>query len=103
MDIRFRSGDLMSNKVEVPEIGFVALLRFGWRQLTSMRTALILLMLLGIAAIPGSLIPQRITNPIAVRDFYINDPNMALFKSWWCFSYCHWHIAAHGSMDGLDD
>ena len=67
----------MSNKVEVPEIGFVALLRFGWRQLTSMRTALILLMLLGIAAIPGSLIPQRITNPIAVRDFYINDPNMA--------------------------
>ena len=79
MDIRFRSGDLMSNKVEVPEIGFVALLRFGWRQLTSMRTALILLMLLGIAAIPGSLIPQRITNPIAVRDFYINDPNMALW------------------------
>ena len=69
----------MSNKVEVPEIGFVALLRFGWRQLTSMRTALILLMLLGIAAIPGSLIPQRITNPIAVRDFYINDPNMALW------------------------
>ena len=67
----------MSNKVEVPEIGFVALARFGWRQLTSMRTALILLMLLGIAAIPGSLIPQRITNPIAVRDFYINDPNMA--------------------------
>ena len=67
----------MSNRVEVPEIGFVALLRFGWRQLTSMRTALILLMLLGIAAIPGSLIPQRITNPIAVRDFYINDPNMA--------------------------
>ena len=67
----------MSQKVEVPEIGALALLRYGWRQLTSMRTALILLMLLGIAAIPGSLIPQRITNPIAVRDFYINDPNMA--------------------------
>jgi cytochrome c biogenesis protein len=42
-----------------------------------MRTALILLMLLGIAAIPGSLIPQRITNPIAVRDFYITDANLA--------------------------
>lgn len=67
----------MSEKIEVPEIGALALLRYGWRQLTSMRTALILLMLLGIAAIPGSLIPQRITNPIAVRDFYINDPNMA--------------------------
>lgn len=35
------------------------LLRFGWRQLTSMRTALILLLLLAIAAIPGSVIPQE--------------------------------------------
>ncbi len=67
----------MSQKVEVPEIGFIALLRYGWRQLTSMRTALILLLLLGIAAIPGSLSPQRITNPIAVRDFYINSPSEA--------------------------
>jgi cytochrome c biogenesis protein len=67
----------MSQKVEVPEIGFIALLRYGWRQLTSMRTALILLLLLGVAAIPGSLIPQRITNPIAVRDFYINSPSEA--------------------------
>lgn len=67
----------MSSTVDIPEIGFVALLRYIWRQLTSMRTALILLMLLGIAAIPGSLIPQRITNPIAVRDFYITDANLA--------------------------
>jgi cytochrome c biogenesis protein len=36
-----------------------ALLRRGWRQLTSMRTALVLLFLLAIAAIPGSLLPQR--------------------------------------------
>jgi cytochrome c biogenesis protein len=34
------------------------LLRWGWRQLTSMRTALILLLLLALAAVPGSLIPQ---------------------------------------------
>ena len=67
----------MKEKVEVPELGALALVRYGWRQLTSMRTALILLMLLGIAAIPGSLIPQRITNPIAVRDMYLTDPNMA--------------------------
>lgn len=66
----------MSN-VEIPEIGFIALLRFGWRQLTSMRTALILLMMLGVAAIPGSLIPQRITNPIAVRDLFSNNPDLA--------------------------
>jgi cytochrome c biogenesis protein len=35
------------------------LLRWAWRQLTSMRTALILLLLLALAAVPGSLIPQE--------------------------------------------
>ena len=30
-----------------------------WRQLTSMRTALFLLLLLAIGAIPGSMLPQR--------------------------------------------
>ena len=67
----------MSKDIEVPELGFVALLRYAWRQLTSMRTALILLMLLGVAAIPGSLIPQRITNAIAVRDLYQSNPELA--------------------------
>jgi cytochrome c biogenesis protein len=37
----------------------IALLRRAWRQLTSMRTALVLLFLLAVAAIPGSLLPQR--------------------------------------------
>lgn len=67
----------MSNDVDIPELGFLALLRFAWRQLTSMRTALILLLLMGVAAIPGSLIPQRITNPIAVRDFFSASPKVA--------------------------
>jgi len=35
------------------------LLRWSWRQLTSMRTALILLLVLALAAIPGSVIPQE--------------------------------------------
>lgn len=39
--------------------GVVPTLRWGWRQLTSMRTALVLLFLLALAAIPGSLLPQR--------------------------------------------
>ncbi|MDV8022736.1 hypothetical protein R4P57_13515 [Rhodococcus sp. IEGM 1330] len=34
-----------------------AVLRNGWRQLTSMRTALVLLFLLAVAAIPGALLP----------------------------------------------
>jgi cytochrome c biogenesis protein len=42
-----------------------------------MRTALILLMLMGLAAIPGSLIPQRITNPMAVRDFISANPQLS--------------------------
>jgi cytochrome c biogenesis protein len=39
------------------------LIRKGWRRLISMRTALILLFLLAIAAVPGSLLPQRPLNP----------------------------------------
>src|SRR3954470_1656986 len=35
------------------------LLRWTWRQLTSMRIALILLLLLALAAVPGSLVPQQ--------------------------------------------
>ena len=40
------------------DLGARELLRWAWRQLTSMRTALILLLLLALAAVPGSLIPQ---------------------------------------------
>jgi len=62
-----------------PEIGTVGLLRFMWRQLTSMRTALVLLMMLGVAAIPGSLIPQRLQDPIAVNDVFATSPTKALW------------------------
>lgn len=40
----------------------IALLRNSWRQLTSMRTALILLFLLALAAVPGSVLPQKDVN-----------------------------------------
>ena len=40
------------------ELTLRELLRWGWRQLTSMRTALVLLLLLALGAIPGSIIPQ---------------------------------------------
>ena len=67
------------SEVEVPEIGAVGLARFAWRQLTSMRTALILLLLLGVASIPGSLIPQRAQNPMAVRQYFIDSPGLAIW------------------------
>ncbi len=41
------------------ELGVRELLRWTWRQWTSMRTALILLLILALAAIPGSIVPQR--------------------------------------------
>ncbi|MFT4148302.1 MAG: cytochrome c biogenesis protein ResB [Micrococcaceae bacterium] len=51
-------------------------LRWMWRQLTSMRTALILLLLLAVAAVPGSLFPQRSSAPAAVTDYLANNPTL---------------------------
>ncbi|MGW2745119.1 cytochrome c biogenesis protein ResB [Streptomyces sp. NPDC001450] len=42
----------------VPGLGVIGWARWFWRQLTSMRVALLLLLLLSLGAIPGSLIPQ---------------------------------------------
>ncbi|WP_330184659.1 cytochrome c biogenesis protein ResB [Nocardia sp. NBC_01503] len=50
----------------------LAVLRNTWRGLTSMRTALMLLFLLALAAIPGALLPQRSLNKQKV-DQYIAD------------------------------
>lgn len=47
----------------------VAWARWFWRQLTSMRVALILLFLLSLGAVPGSLIPQTPVDEIAVTQF----------------------------------
>ena len=47
----------------------IAFLRNTWRGLTSMRTALVLLFLLALAALPGALLPQRSLNLRAVNEF----------------------------------
>ena len=67
----------MSQEVQIPEIGAGGLLRYAWRHLTSMSTALILLLLLGIASIPGSVFPQRTQDPMAVRDMYKSSPELS--------------------------
>ena len=51
--------------------------RWFWRQLTSMRTALFLLLLLALASIPGSIYPQRSADPNGVRLFFDNQPELA--------------------------
>lgn len=55
-------------------MGAAGFARWTWRQLTSMRTALILLFLLAIASIPGSVLPQRGNDPIAVRTWIEGAP-----------------------------
>ena len=50
-------------------MGVLGWLRWLWRNLTSMRTALILLFLLALAAVPGSLLPQRGTNEPRVEQY----------------------------------
>jgi cytochrome c biogenesis protein len=55
----------------------LALLRNSWRQLTSMRTALVLLFLLAIAAIPGSVLPQRSVNIGNVNGYFAEHPDLA--------------------------
>jgi cytochrome c biogenesis protein len=52
-------------------------LRWGWRQLTSMRTALVLLFLLALGSIPGSVLPQQGTDPAAVQQYYTSHPSLA--------------------------
>jgi cytochrome c biogenesis protein len=48
-----------------------------WRRLTSMRTALLLLFLLALAAVPGSLVPQRNTDPAGVARYFAQHPDVA--------------------------
>lgn len=56
--------------IAVPTLGALGMLRWTWRQLTSMRIALVLLFLLSLAAIPGSILPQQEIDPSKVITFY---------------------------------
>lgn len=57
-----------------------------WRRLTAMRTAIILLFLLALAAIPGSLLPQRSLSQNAVSTYFREHPTLApLLDRLWLF------------------
>lgn len=60
-----------------PALGAVGFARWIWRQLTSMRTALLLLLLLAIVALPGAIVPQRGVDPSVVERFFIDNPTLA--------------------------
>ncbi|HWH26729.1 MAG TPA: cytochrome c biogenesis protein ResB [Pseudolysinimonas sp.] len=75
----FDSEAPLADTIAQPRLGPLGYARFFWRQLTSMRTALILLLLLALAAVPGSLVPQRTSDPNGVIQFQQRDPE--LFKT----------------------
>ncbi len=70
-----------------------ALFRNTWRTLTSMGTALVLLFLLALGAIPGALLPQRSLNAGKVDDYLADHPTLGpwldrvqafdVFSSFW--------------------
>src|SRR3954467_8857755 len=71
----------------------LALIRNTWRTLTSMGTALVLLFLLALAAIPGALLPQRSLNEVKVEQYIADHPTIGpwldrlqafeVFSSFW--------------------
>lgn len=70
-----RGGD--EERIVSPVLGATGWLRWAWRQLTSMRTALVLLLLLAMIAVPGSIFPQRVANPNGVTQFFRDNPDIA--------------------------
>lgn len=70
-----------------------AIVRNTWRTLTSMGTALVLLFLLALAAIPGALLPQRSLNEAKVAEYLAAHPTIGpwldraqafdVFSSFW--------------------
>ena len=71
----------------------LALIRNTWRTLTSMGTALVLLFLLALGAIPGALLPQRSLNETKVAEYLAEHPTIGpwldrvqafdVFSSFW--------------------
>ena len=59
---------------QLPPLSTGGWFRWIWRQFTSMRTALILLFLLAVASIPGSIFPQRGTNPLKTKEWIADSP-----------------------------
>jgi cytochrome c biogenesis protein len=54
-----------------------SLLLRWWRRLTAMRTAIVLLFLLALAAVPGSLLPQRSLSQNNVTQYFADHPTLA--------------------------
>ena len=77
----------------MPAVSVLATARNTWRTLTSMGTALVLLFLLALAAIPGAMLPQRNLNEAKVAEYIAVHPTIGpwldrlqafdVFSSFW--------------------
>ncbi|MCW2710639.1 MAG: ResB family protein [Marmoricola sp.] len=61
---------------EAPPLRPRELARWTWRQLTSMRTALILLFMLALASIPGSVVPQEAVDSLRASQWRDKHPQL---------------------------
>jgi cytochrome c biogenesis protein len=61
--------------------GLADWLKWLWRQLTSMRIALILLFLLAVGSVPGSILPQQGTDAAGVQQYFTSHPALAPWLS----------------------
>src|SRR6476646_10838391 len=71
-----RPDETEDTAVTLPRLGPLGMLRWAWRQLTSMRTALFLLLLLAVGAVPGSIWPQRNIDAGRVADYLAQHRNL---------------------------
>lgn len=68
--------------VALPKLGFLGMLRWIWTQLTSMRTALFLLLMVAVASVPGSIFPQRIQSTAVVAKYIQDNPVSGPIMDW---------------------
>ena len=74
--VRERAVRRQDPAITQPRLGPRGWLRWTWRQLTSMRIALLLLLLLAVAAVPGSIWPQRSVDPPRVAQYLRQHPDL---------------------------
>ena len=75
MAVELRPSDTQPGRAARPGLGDT--LRQAWREFRSMRTALLLLVLLAAASILGSLFPQQSINPQRVTRYFQDHPALA--------------------------
>ncbi|WP_182872886.1 cytochrome c biogenesis protein ResB [Microbispora sp. H10670] len=80
------AGDAAREPARPVGLGLTGWLRWAWRTLTSMRTALILLFLFALGSVPGSVYPQRGVDPGRVAQYFKDSPTQAKWLDrFWLF------------------